>query len=100
MKTILLLSITFLLGINTYSQNSTYSDLVNRTETKQDGKEHKKYYESGKLKWKGFYLEGKKTGEWTGYFENGNLWYVGNYIEGKKTGTWKINYENGEIRKI
>ena len=46
------------------------------------------YYPSGKLWFKGNYVNGKQDGYWEWYHSNGKLMYKGNYVNDKKVGIW------------
>ena len=49
----------------------------------------KEYYDNGKLKYKGQFLEGKKNGKCVEYYDNGNIEFEGEYQEGKRNGKGK-----------
>lgn len=53
------------------------------------------YYDSGKVKFRGQYLGGKKVGEWLFYHESGKLQAEGSYYDGLKLGKWIIYHRNG-----
>ena len=55
------------------------------------------YYRSGKIDWKGNYLNGKYHGYWEEYWPNGNLWMKGDFANGKQDGYWEYYYENGNL---
>ena len=47
------------------------------------------YYNSGKLDYKGNYVNGKKDGDWEEYHEWCGIRFIGNYTNGLKIGVWK-----------
>ena len=51
--------------------------------------EWKEYYESGKIKSTGNYIDGKKEGIWKSAFENDSLEQFGAFSKGKPIGPWK-----------
>ena len=56
----------------------------------------KRYYDNGKLKFEGEYLNGKRNGKAKEYYVNGELKFEGEYLNGK---IWngKIYNEIGQI---
>jgi len=58
----------------------------------------KEYYENGKSKFEGEYLNGIRNGNVKEYYENGVLKFEGKYINGVKNGNAKQYYYNGELR--
>lgn len=40
----------------------------------------------------GYYLNGKKDGQWKTYHKNQNLKMIGNFVDGKKEGQWNIYF--------
>jgi antitoxin component YwqK of YwqJK toxin-antitoxin module len=56
------------------------------------------YYENGKLKEIGSFIDGQRHGTWIRYDENGNKLAEGNYNNGLKDGKWMIWDENGNKR--
>lgn len=92
-------------------------------EGKEILQEEKHFYQNGKLKMQGKFLNGKRDGEWKSYFANaqiqstgtftnglrtgevktyqpnGILIYEGFYKEGKQYGHWKFYTKTGEIAK-
>ena len=59
-----------------------------------DGK-WKFYYESGSIKAKGFYKDSQADSLWMYYYENGTVSSKGELLKGKKVGNWQFFYENG-----
>lgn len=58
----------------------------------------KEFYESGKLKATGFYLNGEsQTGTWTDFYENGKTERITNYSNGKLSGAYKYFHDNGQL---
>lgn len=65
-----------------------------------DGKKegsYKKINNNGVTIITGNYHENKKNGKWKKFYENGNLKTVGSYKDGIKIGEWKNFYENGNL---
>ena len=58
------------------------------------------YYLSGKLRFKGNFINGKRHGPWERYYTNGKLNYKGNYVNGKQHGLWERYGANGELYEI
>ena len=58
------------------------------------------YYESGAVKSKGNYVDGKLQGNYIPYYENGELQSKVNYVDGIEQGEVIEYYENGEIKEI
>ena len=46
------------------------------------------YYDNGKVKQEGYYLDGKLHGKWMAYNEDGSKQSIGEYNKGAKTGKW------------
>lgn len=87
MKTIgtLLTIVLFLFGYSSYAQN----------------KEHKEYYDSGKLKFVGYMTPDEKlVGEWKSYYESGKLMGISIFKNDKLEGDVKAYYESGKLRAI
>ena len=59
----------------------------------------KDFYENGKLKDEGKYLNSKRTGNWTFYNKNGKIEQDGNYRNGKINGPWKWYFDSGKLRR-
>ena len=90
--------------IKTYYDNGTLSD---ETGMLKDGTltgSHKEYYENGKLKAEGSYINKTPDGYWKFYYENGVLSSEGKYdkkgMRDNKTGIWKTYYESGKIKSV
>ena len=61
--------------------------------------EEEKYYENGKLEYKGGYDKDKRrNGRWEYYFNNGKLWSIGEYEYGKMEGKKEVYWPDGQIR--
>ena len=58
----------------------------------------KEYYEDGKLKYEGEYLNGIKNGKGKEYYSNGKLQFEGEYLNGEKNGKCKEYYDNGKLK--
>ena len=55
------------------------------------------YFDNGKVKRKGNYLNGKKDGNWEHYYENGNISFTTNYLNGVRHGRWEFYWSNGDM---
>ncbi|HEY0976073.1 MAG TPA: hypothetical protein VGE21_01275 [Flavobacteriales bacterium] len=66
------------------------------------------YYESGRVKEMGAFLEGRKHGEWKQFAENGTILAQARFAQGHRIGTWefrdgsnavqgKLNYTDGRL---
>jgi antitoxin component YwqK of YwqJK toxin-antitoxin module len=68
------------------------------------------YYENGKVKQVGNFVDGKLDGKWTSYSEEGNVQAVAQFRDGKKHGKWQyfesttvtkeVDYKNNNIVKV
>ncbi|MFI5136617.1 MAG: toxin-antitoxin system YwqK family antitoxin [Sphingobacteriales bacterium] len=56
------------------------------------------YFENGKLKHKGNYINGKETGQHLWYNENGNLEANESFINGIRTGAYEEYFPNGKLK--
>ncbi len=84
------------------------SGIVLQEGNKENGVEKghwKYYYEDGKLRMEGSYIQlkeendflrGYKNGPWKIYYPNGRIKAVGEYKSGEKIGVWKFYDENGK----
>ena len=54
-------------------------------------------YPSGVVKMRGFYVNGKRNGQWISFFENGNMQSEGFFKDGLRDGKATVYYENGKI---
>ena len=59
--------------------------------------EEKHFYQNGKLKMKGKFLNGKREGEWKSYFANDQIQSTGTFGNGVRTGEVKIYHPNGNL---
>jgi antitoxin component YwqK of YwqJK toxin-antitoxin module len=41
--------------------------------------------------------KGKAHGYWERYWDNGKLWYKGNFVDGIRHGSWERYHENGDL---
>ena len=57
----------------------------------------KEYYDNGKLKFEGEYLNGEKNGKGKKYYENGKLKFKGEYLNNKK---WNVKFYHNKVKKI
>jgi len=46
--------------------------------------------------WQGYFLDGKKEGEWTTYHDNGQLESKGFYKDGRENSDWIFYFDNGQ----
>jgi antitoxin component YwqK of YwqJK toxin-antitoxin module len=60
-------------------------------------KQHKTYYDNGKVEEEGQYKNDKTHGTWKYYYNDGQLYAIENYDEGVKVGEWVSYYENGQL---
>ena len=56
-----------------------------------------KEYDDDILNFEGEYLNGKRNGKGKEYFKSGDLYFEGEYINGKESGKAKIYYNDGKI---
>ena len=54
-------------------------------------------YPNGIIRMKGFYVNGKRNGQWTSFFQNGNIQSEGFFKDGLRDGKALVYYENGQI---
>lgn len=54
-------------------------------------------YPSGIVKMKGFYINGKREGQWMSFFENGQKQSEGFFNNGLRDGKALVYYENGQL---
>lgn len=60
-----------------------------------------KVYSGGKLLRQGkMDDQGREQGEWKEFYENGKLRAIGNYVDGKREGIWKFSHENDSLEQI
>ena len=57
------------------------------------------HYESGEIKSKKYYRNGKKEGKWVGYYKNKNIFWEKNYKNGKLDG-YQYSYNSEDYRGI
>jgi len=57
-----------------------------------------RWYRSGKLEGKGYYINGSAEGVWPSYYENGHMSSLGSFAEGRKIGLWKYWDNGGRLR--
>ncbi len=66
-----------------------------------EGKEikvrEKDFYDNGKVKMEGEFVDGKRSGKWKAYYDNGKIWSEGEFLNGERTGLAKIYYPNGKL---
>jgi antitoxin component YwqK of YwqJK toxin-antitoxin module len=59
------------------------------------------FYDNGRLRGKGKYIDNRLVGIWTYYFENGKIEQTGSFDDkGEYTGDWKWYYEDGSLRIV
>jgi MORN repeat protein len=56
-----------------------------------------RWYPSGKLQGKEWYVFGNAEGEWPSWYENGKMSSLGTFKDGEKTGNWKYWSESGDL---
>ncbi|MEK6614511.1 MAG: hypothetical protein AABZ32_00135 [Bacteroidota bacterium] len=54
-------------------------------------------YPSGIVKIRGYYINGKRNGQWTSFFENGNMQSEGFFKDGLRDGKAVVYYENRKV---
>lgn len=54
-------------------------------------------YPNGIVKMKGYYINGKRNGQWTSFFENGTVQSEGFFKDGLRDGRAVVYYENGKV---
>lgn len=54
-------------------------------------------YPSGIVKMKGFYINGKREGQWVSFFENGQKQSEGFFKNGLRDGKALVYYQNGQL---
>ncbi len=57
----------------------------------------KNFYNNGKIKESGSYVDNRKSGTWKYYNNNGNIVQTGRFRNGRTDGQWKWYYNNGSI---
>lgn len=62
----------------------------------QDG-DYIKKYPSGVVQLRGYYINGKRNGQWTGFFPNGTIQTEGFYKDGLRDGKAIVYYQSGKI---
>jgi antitoxin component YwqK of YwqJK toxin-antitoxin module len=58
------------------------------------------YFESGQIKQRGRYLNGKSIGKWSFYHPNGNVWKRGSYVNDLQEGMWLYYHEFGILENV
>lgn len=101
---ILLSEETYVLGVKngvskTFYPNGNIAELINYRDGKKDG-EWIQYYDDGKVRFKGIYVNDDKEGPFTGYYPDGKINLSGGYKAGHKDGTWSLYGEKGEILSV
>lgn len=54
-------------------------------------------YPNGIIKMRGYYINGKRNGQWTSFFQNGNVQSEGFFKDGLRDGKALVYYENGKV---
>ncbi len=62
----------------------------------QDG-DYIKKYPSGIVQLRGYYINGKRNGQWTGFFPDGKIQTEGFYKDGLRDGKAIVYYQSGKI---
>ncbi len=55
------------------------------------------YFEDGKIKAEGLYIQNQMEGKWLFYKKEGYLWQVGHFLHSQKHGEWIIYDKQGRI---
>lgn len=76
---------------------TTATDTISNDPFAKNGEETIKY-DNGIVKMHGYYLKGKKEGQWNSWYSNGLPWSETYFEKGIKNGPTKAWYENGKIR--
>ena len=61
---------------------------------------YQSYYESGAVKVKGKYQNGKMIGTFVGYYETGEMKILARFVDGKREGTFEEFYPNGKKKLV
>ena len=88
MKTILISTLFLCFVFTVKSQNTSNLN--------EDGK-HVVYYQNGKVKAQGNYVNNKREGEWLFYYENGKIALKKNFSKGEQIGEWCYYNQNGNL---
>ncbi|HEY4797466.1 MAG TPA: hypothetical protein VII99_00170 [Bacteroidia bacterium] len=54
-------------------------------------------YPSGVVKMRGFYINGKRNGQWTSFFEDGKIQSDGFFKDGLRDGKANVYYQSGQL---
>lgn len=54
-------------------------------------------YDNGIVKMKGYYINGKRNGQWTGFFADGKLMSEGFFKDGLRDGKAIVYHQNGQV---
>lgn len=103
MKTLLaLILMGFGLALNAQQELKTYYDngSLKSVYVYTDAQNYtvKNYFQNGKIKETGAFVNGKMHGNWVNYHENGNKSGEASYEAGHKTGEWKVFDQDGIVR--
>ena len=58
---------------------------------------YKFYWDNGKVQGISYFINNVKVGPWIRYFDDGRIAFKGNYENGKRTGSHKIYYQDGKL---
>ena len=54
-------------------------------------------YPNGIVKMRGYYINGKRNGQWSSFFENGNMQSEGFFKDGLRDGKAVVYYQSGKV---
>ena len=111
MKNLLTILLMSLVTTSAFSEVATpFKSLYENGNSKEIGFYHKKtglkhgewtyYFETGKIKQRARYIDGKNEGEWKYFYENGGLWKINYYQDGRPVRKWKEYFETGKLKRI
>jgi len=55
------------------------------------------FHKNGAKRMEGYFVDGKRDGEWLSWFENGSTWSKGYFKDGKRTGKAWVYHSNGQL---
>ena len=83
----------------TYSQMISDLDRIQSGNYKNKFEPYVEYYDNGKIKFEGTYVDNKEHGYFVYYHENGQIKEEGNYEDGVKKGKWIIYDKDGKVKE-
>jgi len=57
------------------------------------------HYGNGRVKYRGFLLDGQMHGSWSWYRTDGSLMRTGSFDRGRRIGTWRTHDRDGAVVK-